>query len=285
MDNNELSRSFNVRLMRFRPSDLRLALSRFYTARRAFGWLQSFIRPPKLVLSTESLFPDVNVAHAIQALHKDAIFTGFNLPRDEALVISEFAENAQLKHESLQDTFDVQHFRANIEKGVWQIPLAHVASPLECLSVVRVQEDPKIREIAASYLGYEPMGSEVRIWYSAAGDFDIADRRKFHQTIDYHYDASSDRMNFFFVSFYLSDVELDSGPHALILGSHRDKPLRWCFGAARRTEQAIFLRYSPERERVLTGPMGTGFLEDASCFHRALAPTGRERLMMQIRIF
>ena len=35
--------------------------------------------------------------------------------------------------------------------------------------------------------------------------------------------------------------------------------------------------------QLIEGPAGTGFFEDASCFHKALIPTSGERLMLQVR--
>ena len=41
--------------------------------------------------------------------------------------------------------------------------------------------------------------------------------------------------------------------------------------------------YGPEAERLIEGPAGSGFLEDTSCYHKALAPVSADRLMLQFR--
>ena len=106
-----------------------------------------------------------------------------------------------------------------------------------------------------------------------------------NQTVDFHFDLPGSQFTFFYASFYLSDVDENSGAHTMIRGSHRFKPFKMKLSRSRCSEEAINKAYGHEQEIIITGTAGTGFLEDASCYHRALAPTQRERLMLQIRYF
>jgi hypothetical protein len=41
---------------------------------------------------------------------------------------------------------------------------------------------------------------------------------------------------------------------------------------ARQPDEAVLREYGPASELVIEGRAGSGFVEDASCFHRAIAP-------------
>jgi hypothetical protein len=50
-------------------------------------------------------------------------------------------------------------------------------------------------------------------------------------------------------------------------------------------EELIHRNYSPTDIITIEGKAGKCFLEDASCFHKALAPIERDRLFLQLRYF
>jgi len=101
------------------------------------------------------------------------------------------------------------------------------------------------------------------------------------QTIDYHYDV--DGFNFLYANFYLLDTSVRNGAHLLIEGSSRRKQLRHLLGKARLSDAEAHDAYGLTAERTFEGPAGFGFLEDASCYHKALRPLDGERLMLQLR--
>jgi hypothetical protein len=41
--------------------------------------------------------------------------------------------------------------------------------------------------------------------------------------------------------------------------------------------------YGRDAERVMEGAAGFGFLEDSSCYHKALPPLSGDRLILQLR--
>jgi hypothetical protein len=81
----------------------------------------------------------------------------------------------------------------------------------------------------------------------------------------------------------LTDASAEAGAHVMVLGSQKSKPVGWLFGPARQTDQAIEKHYGKEKVVCLEGAAGTGFIEDTSCFHKALAPVSGERLLLQLR--
>ncbi len=150
------------------------------------------------------------------------------------------------------------------------------------LPMIRALAGDKILYDAASlFLGYRP--TEVSCWFfwSLANHLSDDERRAASQTIDYHFDVNG--FNFLYVNFYLLDTDAMNGAHALVAGSGRRKRLRHLLGSARLSDAEVQETYGPEAERVIEGPAGAGFLEDTSCYHKALAPVSADRLMLQFR--
>ena len=99
----------------------------------------------------------------------------------------------------------------------------------------------------------------------------------------FHYDLDDYRFIKFF--FYLTDVDLSSGPHLLLKGSHKNKKLSHQLLGVRcasKPDQEIVETYGAENLVTVTGPAGLGFAEDATCFHKGTLPTHKERLLLQI---
>ena len=133
-------------------------------------------------------------------------------------------------------------------------------------------------------LAYRVLGSETaflgsRIWWSfprtGSGEDELQSGRRFH------FDLYSWRSLSAF--FYLSDVDVQSGPHVCVAGSHRRKLLRHRLSFRRwRQDAEILAAYGGESVRTILGPAGSGFLEDPTCFHKATPPERNPRLILQL---
>jgi hypothetical protein len=92
----------------------------------------------------------------------------------------------------------------------------------------------------------------------------------------YHRDPDDWRFLKLFV--YLTDVDLDAGPHVFVKGSHltaarlRARPY---------TGQDIDLLHGAGAALPVTGPAGTSFLADTYGIHRGMVPIRRARLILQ----
>jgi hypothetical protein len=86
-----------------------------------------------------------------------------------------------------------------------------------------------------------------------------------------------------YANFYLVDTTVRNGAHVLIDGSSRRKRWRHLMGAARLTDGEVVAVYGRDAERVMEGAAGFGFLEDSSCYHKALPPLSGDRLILQLR--
>jgi hypothetical protein len=144
-----------------------------------------------------------------------------------------------------------------------------------------VLADATLFEVARMYLGYRPSRVEPWLFWSFANDLSIEAREARYQTVRFHYDVHS--YNFMYVNFYLTDTDERSGAHVLIQGSHREKRWRHLLGSARLSDEQARDDYGESRIRAICGAARSGFFEDTSCYHKAIPPLDRDRLMLQIR--
>jgi hypothetical protein len=150
------------------------------------------------------------------------------------------------------------------------------------LEAVRaIASDEFLYTAASLFLGYRPRQVSSWLFWSLANQLTAEQRREAAQTIDYHYDV--DGFNFMYTNFYLLDTTAKNGAHALIAGSSRRKRFSHLLGSARLSDGEALQTYGRESERTIEGPAGFGFLEDASCYHKALPPETGDRLMLQLR--
>ncbi len=161
------------------------------------------------------------------------------------------------------------------------LALATIRNSARLPLIRAIAGDAFLIEAASLFLGYRP--TEVSTWFfwSLANHLSDDERRAASQTIDYHFDVNG--FNFLYVNFYLLDTDDMNGAHALIAGSARNKPMRHLLGSARLGDAEARETYGTGAERVIEGPAGSGFLEDTSCYHKALAPVSADRLMLQLR--
>lgn len=273
---------------RLAAGELHYALGRFETVRRGYSTLRKLAPkrrtpswpPPAATIVPATLFPGVDPAAAVADLKRDSVAFGFDLPAAVVDDIVHFAEITPV----LARGCDRPFLRRDVRDG--RLPdgtpavLALVADPMECTSVRRICRDPKLLDTAARFLGYRPAKTVPRLFWSFVTDVPDEVRRARGQTIDWHFDVHD--FHFCSAAFYLTDVTAGAGAHALIRGSHRGKSLRMLLGSANAPEEEVVARYGRDRILVVEGPAGTGFLEDTSCYHKAIAPKDRDRLMFQI---
>lgn len=145
--------------------------------------------------------------------------------------------------------------------------------PLEtvvnCPHVLELANNPEVLALAASYLGYTPTITLMGIRWSFPGDSVDLDIQGFHRDLE---------MGSIKLLVYLTDVDIKSGPHSYVQGTHLDRlPLR-------------LRRYSDEdvmREHggsvIITGSAGTAFAIDIKGIHKGTPPASRARLILTIQ--
>lgn len=161
------------------------------------------------------------------------------------------------------------------------IALAQVADGWQDPTVAAIAGDEQIVAVVSKYLGYAPTRASVFFFWSFASALSQEERIARNQTVLFHYDV--DGYNFVYVSFYLVDVDRDGGAHSLIERTHQAKRLGHLLGTARLSDEAAEAAFGRESIVTIEAPAGSGFFEDTSCYHKALVPTERDRLMIQFR--
>jgi hypothetical protein len=161
------------------------------------------------------------------------------------------------------------------------IAIATVRDSSRLAIVQALAADPLLHDTASSFLGYRARRVSSWLFWSFASRLSDNERRAANQTIDFHYDV--DGYNFMYANFYLVDTTVRNGAHVLIEGSSRRKHWRHLMGVARLPDAEALAAYGRDAERIVEGAAGFGFLEDSSCYHKALAPRTGDRLILQLR--
>ncbi len=143
----------------------------------------------------------------------------------------------------------------------------------------RISGDPILLAMVQEYMGVPPIfNTPVAFLNSARANVTQKELSATAQL--YHHDLH--RLQFVKLFIYLTDVDMDSGPHTLIKGTHRDRP-REMWADGRHTDEAITKSGLIDDEVNIVGPAGTVFLVDTSALHKGANPTSRHRLMAQVQ--
>ena len=232
----------------------------------------------------KTLFPDADVDRVVHGIREDGIFVGLKLPADVVLQIKAFASSEPLHaiYDPNGPTFRYSDIVNGKAADGRPMPIGGVREPGRCPAVRAVMEDPVLREIVRRYLRHEPRTIVAILDWSFVSLMSNDERRalKYH-VIDYHYDVAG--FNSVYAFFYLTDTDRYSGAHVMMKHSHNTKPWRMLLGTARASTKSVHRQFGAEHELTVEGVAGTGFVEDASCYHRASPPTSGDRLMLALR--
>ncbi len=143
----------------------------------------------------------------------------------------------------------------------------------------RIAGDPILLAMVQEYMGLPPIFNTPVAFLNSARK--VKSARELSNTAQlYHHDLH--RLQFVKLFIYLTDVDMDSGPHTLIPGTHRTRPDGlWADG--RHTDEAVDKAGILDNEVNITGPAGTVFLVDTSALHKGANPASNHRLMAQIQ--
>lgn len=258
-------------------------LARFEVLR---GWISGFLKRSDISYEIDkdnpSVFQDINVDSVVSSLKTDSYGLGINLPQEIIQEILEFAYSTKCYgNRDPKLGFDY-HKKEQVEASIGKpFRLGSYFDADTCPAVQKLEKDPGLLAIAAKFLGAAPVHTATELWWSFPVAGTPIDQLKAAQV--FHYDLDDYRFIKFF--FYLTDVDLSSGPHILLRGSHKNKPFSHQLLGVRcasKDDNEIVDCYGVENLVTICGPAGLGFAEDSSCFHKGTLPTGKERLLLQI---
>ena len=226
----------------------------------------------------DSIFKDIQVDEVVKTLKQDGLFLGINLPRDSLQDILDFSSSASyMGNANPRLCFSL----SEKEKEPRSFVSGHHLNPsLLCPAIRKIENDPKLWEIAAQYLETNPVLIESRLkWTFAVGE---AVSENMSGLFRFHYDLEDYRFIKFF--FYLTDVDELSTPHVCVRGSHNNKKLRHQFSLVReRNDAEIINYYGKENVETVYGKAGSGFVEDFYCFHKGTLPVYKNRLVLEVK--
>lgn len=229
------------------------------------------------------LLPVASVAQQVEEMRTQSYSLGPHLVPHAVSELREAASSLPLKNQENPRTGQAATYRELLgERALRERNAFVTVRDSSAIDIVRaLAGDTLLNDIAREFLGYTPRQVSSWLFWSLANKLTDEERRAAHQTIDFHYDV--DGFNFMYASFYLVETNRLNGAHVLMEGTARGKRLRHLFGVARLADGDAYDAYGQGRERAIEGPAGFGFLEDASCYHKALPPQDGDRLMLQLR--
>lgn len=255
-------------------------LARTMLFRRAHWLLAKPV--PAVKITAPSMFGTLDGQTIAAELKRTGIFVGLTLPHEIHREIARFAKqtpcfgNFERKLEFLAE----EHEEAERRFGRSILSGHHYERVLDCKAAVAVQNDPLLLEVARHYLGGGAKLITTRTWWSfptkAASEADLS-----RASFKYHFDLDDWRMLKFF--FYLSDVDENAGPHVYVRGSHQRRRLKHQLTMlVGHPAEEILDYYGADSAMTLTGPAGTGFVEDPFGFHMGSLARKTPRLMMEV---
>jgi hypothetical protein len=270
-------------------------VGRFHTVRRAYAGVQRVRQrvegsqtlqvSEKYGVDTRSIelqpsglvSSGVDIETHVKNLARDAVSPGLELAAAAHDHFVRMASTLPLE-ENGRPVPRLDEIRRN---GAARVALATVTRVSDDPIMQRLMADDTLFAVVRKYLGYRPSRVSPWLFWSLVIDLPAEAREAKYQTVRFHYDVHS--YNFLYVNFYLTDTDERSGAHVLIEGSHRDKRWRHLLGSAKLSDEQAQDDYGDSRIRTMRGGARSGFFEDTSCYHKAIPPIERDRLMLQIR--
>lgn len=257
-------------------------VSRFKFIRNLSAYFFPQLHESQKNLKAISCLDSIEENKIVDFLKKDGFYVGINLPSKLVKEIYNYVNTSNC-YGNRKSRFSFPYMEKEIAEKKYNETFIIGDYPnvdKDCRVVRQLQRDPKLLDIATKYLNGKPIHLSTQLWWSYATQAPPIDRLNFAQVF-FHYDLIDYRSIQFF--FYLTDVDLSSGPHACVRGSHQNKKLTHqlsCFIG--RSERDIIDYYGTDNIEFICGKAGLGFVEEPYCFHKAIPPSQKNRLILKI---
>jgi hypothetical protein len=139
--------------------------------------------------------------------------------------------------------------------------------------IIEIAVNSSLIDIFNDLYGCDPIIDHIAAWWTFPSDND-------HDTQYWHRDI--DTLNLLKFLVYLTDVEMDTGPHLLIPGSHNFQLKTAKYKKHNDKEKAFENMIYQKGTKAFVGPAGTNFLENTFAFHKGTNPTQKPRLLLEI---
>lgn len=227
------------------------------------------------------LLNEVKSNHVLRKLNKDGYYEGLKLNKNTLEKLLSLTTNSKFidkNNKNFNNFKSIDDYNNKNNKPCCLLTLTNK----ELNNFTKdISEDPYLMNLANKYLG-KIKKIETKILWSTVCSTSDDWREKNGQTVTYHYDVHD--LNFVYVFFYLTECNEMSGAHQIIKGSHTNKKFfKHLIGSVKQTESDLKKYFDKDKFITIKGEKGYGFVEDTSCFHRALAPINKPRLTLQFR--
>ena len=122
------------------------------------------------------------------------------------------------------------------------------------------------------FLGATPTITNINMWWSIPGKEQAEQAQLFHRDVDDY--------KFCKLFVYLTDVEMEDGPHVYVEGSSSSPKLR---KIKRYSDKEIIEVFGEKAIKHFIRPKGSAFLVDTYGFHKGLLPEQNKRLLFQVQ--
>jgi hypothetical protein len=260
------------------PALFRLRLAQILHERtngRCDGPIQKLLSvlKPKAPLPVSRLTDERAMAASTDALRRRGwdILT-WSLAPQEIASIRDFAfSTPAYATDPEQAQVEIREGRIPHEYGRYQWRISEF---IRLPAVQKLIADSALHRIAQDYLGCRPMLTSVTLWLDPVYDGHFGGHV-------YHYDNDGPGFLKFFI--YLSDVDVDTGAHTYIQGSHGHiKPGQFKLSTFYERDD-LMRHYGAENEIVFAAPAGTILAEDTAGFHKGMDLKKGYRLLMQLQ--
>ena len=236
----------------------------------------STIKPAATMFNVAGEEWDARIARGVEALERDGVWVLPN--RAPGPLVAGLREKILI---GMKRTHGAETMRAAYRSDPGAEP--QLKSKSEWLSAVdelyALAADPLLRAVAQGYLGVAPIFNTPVAFLNSASK--LSERKQLAPLAQlYHHDM--ERLRFLKLFIYLTDVDEEAGPHAVLTGTHRHRPdALWRDG--RIDDAEIEASGLKDREVKVLGKPGTVFLVDTSALHKGCHPIAKSRLMAQVQ--
>jgi len=256
-------------------------IGRFESVKALVDFCRRHVRgmPPSLLTPDhqQTLFKELDIDRSLDELERDGLCLGVNLPPDVVHDIVQFAHQTRCYGNGKPDWGFFPHEKQEaVKRFNLKFSTADYFNTSESEVIRRVLNDPALLAIASRYLGGPPVHQGTRLRWSYG--VELSELEKYKYSRMFHYDLDDYKAIKFF--FYLTDVDMNTGPHVCVRGSHKTKRFSHRVLRGRCSDEAVSTYYGTDKVAVICGPAGTGFAEDTFCMHKGLATIQEDRLIL-----
>jgi hypothetical protein len=231
-----------------------------------------------------SILGKLDVGAIAATIESDSCYQGLQLPEDVVQELVKFAGSTvgYINRDSQRPWRCTGTEQMGVDLPKNARVCSYMSNGKQSSTLKRLEKDAGILAIAAKFLGAEPvhMGSEISWSFPVPAENHVQQREAAQV---FHYDLDDYRFIKFF--FYLTDVDMFSGPHTYVSGTHKGKKLMHQVIGTRCADiddEKIVEHYGDRNVINICGKAGFGFVENPLCFHRGTQPTEKPRLMLQL---